>query len=70
MERRSKINWTPKAMLTLVYAAKQQREFRGLGDKGEDYGERMHQSRARNVRRTASISKDFVTPHMPTACPS
>ena len=54
------INWTPKAMLTLVYAAKQQREFGGLGDKGEDYGERMHQSRARNVRRTASISKDFI----------
>ena len=55
-----KMRWTPKAMLTFVYASKQQREFGGLGDKGEDFGERMHQERARDVRRTASISNKFA----------
>ena len=54
-----KINWTPKALLTFVYLARQQREFGGLGDKSEDFGESLHQSRVRNVRRTHSISKDF-----------
>jgi hypothetical protein len=53
------IPWTPKALLTFAYASKQQREFGGLGDKGEDFGERMHQVRARNEKRTVAISNDF-----------
>ena len=53
------IPWTPKALLTFAYASKQQREFGGLGDKGEHFGKRMHQVRARNEKRTVAISNDF-----------